>query len=145
MPLAWVSCAGSRFRGTNREFVQSNECEGTGMMWPTPEIEARWKRWKKTHPPAGDGWQMWETTSEGSPISPVMDSAEALATWLADNGASAVGDRTASRGEWLAMILGGRPTVSQVVVDGEWISGVEAERRRVGATIVEPIVRLLGR
>ena len=28
MPLAWVSCAGSRFRGTNREFVQSNECEG---------------------------------------------------------------------------------------------------------------------
>ena len=25
--LAWVSCAGSRFRGTNREFVQSNECE----------------------------------------------------------------------------------------------------------------------
>lgn len=28
MPLAWVSCAGSRFLETNHEFVQSNECEG---------------------------------------------------------------------------------------------------------------------
>ena len=27
MPLAWVSCAGSRFLETNHEFVQSNECE----------------------------------------------------------------------------------------------------------------------
>ena len=26
-PLALASCAGSRFRGTNHEFVQSNECE----------------------------------------------------------------------------------------------------------------------
>lgn len=37
MPLAWVSCAGSRFRGTNREFVQSNECESmmnaTQIKW----------------------------------------------------------------------------------------------------------------
>jgi hypothetical protein len=27
-PLALASCAGSRFRETNHEFVQSNECEG---------------------------------------------------------------------------------------------------------------------
>jgi hypothetical protein len=27
-PLALAFCAGSRFRETNREFVQSNECEG---------------------------------------------------------------------------------------------------------------------
>jgi len=32
MPLAWVSCAGSRFRGTNREFVQSNECEPAAVQ-----------------------------------------------------------------------------------------------------------------
>lgn len=29
------------------------------------------------------GWQMWETTSEGSPISPVFPSKDDLAFWLA--------------------------------------------------------------
>lgn len=39
MPLAWVSCAGSRFRGTNREFVQSNECERVAA--PAPRCAMR--------------------------------------------------------------------------------------------------------
>ena len=30
-PLALASCAGSRFRETNHEFVQSNECEPVGV------------------------------------------------------------------------------------------------------------------
>lgn len=38
MPLAWVSCAGSRFRGTNREFVQSNECEAAAAMTASSAI-----------------------------------------------------------------------------------------------------------
>jgi hypothetical protein len=46
--------------------------------------EAASEAWKPTDPPAGEGWQLWETVSEGSPISPVFDSAEGLATWLAD-------------------------------------------------------------
>ena len=53
------------------------------------------------------GWQMWETTSEGSPISPVCKTPEALATWLADNGASAFGRETATRQQWLRMIQAG--------------------------------------
>lgn len=40
MPLAWVSCAGSRFRGTNREFVQSNECEAAGVCRVTLTLAA---------------------------------------------------------------------------------------------------------
>jgi hypothetical protein len=32
----------------------------------------------KIDPPIGDGWQLWETVSEGSPITPVFATAEEL-------------------------------------------------------------------
>lgn len=51
-------------------------------------------------------YQMYETTSEGSPISPVMETAEALAQWLADNGASIFGYSTATYETWLRIIVG---------------------------------------
>ncbi len=47
-------------------------------------------------------FQMYETTSEGTPISPVFASVEELARWLADTGASAFGRMTATYEEWLA-------------------------------------------
>jgi hypothetical protein len=43
--------------------------------------------WEPTEPPTGEGWQVWETVSEGSPITPVFDSAEGLARHLATEGA----------------------------------------------------------
>lgn len=52
-------------------------------------------------------YQMYEDTSEGTPISPVMDSPEALARWLADNGASRFGEMTASYESWLSVCRGG--------------------------------------
>lgn len=33
-------------------------------------------------PPAGDGWQLWETVSEGSPISPVFPTPEGLIDFM---------------------------------------------------------------
>jgi len=36
-------------------------------------------------PPKGDGYQCWETTSEGAPISPVFKTFDKLCEWLADN------------------------------------------------------------
>lgn len=36
-------------------------------------------------PPDGDGWQLWETVSEGSPISPVFTDRDAFAAWLVEN------------------------------------------------------------
>lgn len=36
----------------------------------------------ETDPPSGDGWQLWETVSEGSPISPVFAEREGLIDWL---------------------------------------------------------------
>lgn len=53
------------------------------------------------------GWCMYETTSEGTPISPVFETPEDLARWLADNGASAFGSSTATYEQWLSMARAG--------------------------------------
>ncbi len=37
---------------------------------------------ERSEPPEGEGWQLWETVSEGSPVSPVFESAEQLADWM---------------------------------------------------------------
>ena len=60
-----------------------------------------WPESEKTH------MQMYECTSEGTPISPVMATAEELARWLADNEASAFADQTATYEQWLRTIQRG--------------------------------------
>ena len=55
-------------------------------------------------PPKGEGYQMWETVSDGAPISPVFKTPEELAQWLSDTNASAFGNETATYDEWLKMI-----------------------------------------
>lgn len=59
------------------------QCQGRATVeaWPGQRAEA--EQWKPTPPPTGDGWQLWETTTEGSPISPVFATAEELAEWMA--------------------------------------------------------------
>lgn len=77
-----------------------------------------WPEEKMTH------YQMYEDTSEGTPISPVMETPESLAQWLADNNASSFGGMTATYEQWLAVARGGWAP-SAVVEDGELKSGVE--------------------
>ena len=60
-----------------------------------------WKEEEKTH------IQMYEDTSEGTPISPVFSNAEDLAHWLADNRASSFAGSTATYQQWLATIKRG--------------------------------------
>ena len=70
--------------------------------------------------------QMYETCSEGTPISPVMETPEERARWLADNDASASGSRTATDEQWLATCRQGFAV--SMVMDAEhgMRSGVEA-------------------
>lgn len=74
--------------------------------------------------------QMYEDTSEGTPISPVMETPEELARWLADTGASAFGNMTATYEQWLAVCRGGwAPSAVAIVREdgtGEMKSGVAA-------------------
>lgn len=56
-----------------------------------------WTEEQKTH------IMMYETTSEGTPISPAFETPEELARWLADNGASSFAGSTATYEQWLGM------------------------------------------
>lgn len=61
-----------------------DSCTGTGNA-ATPEQREAYDSWKPVDPPTGDGWQLWETTSEGSPLSPVFPTGEELAEWMSQN------------------------------------------------------------
>jgi len=75
---------------------------------------------QKTH------YQMYETCTEGTPISPVMETPKELARWLTDNGASAFGEQTATYKEWLNTINSGGSTGFYITKKCEIISGVAA-------------------
>jgi hypothetical protein len=96
--------------------------------------------WHYAHPPEDFGerachmfehprddlthFMMYESTSEGTPISPAFETAEELARWLADTGASSFGPFTATYEEWLAMI-GHGSAPSAIIEGGIMRSGVE--------------------
>ncbi len=60
-----------------------------------------WPEEERTH------LQMYECTSEGTPISPVTETPEELAQWLVDNNVSAFARETASYEAWLRVVRGG--------------------------------------
>ena len=108
-----------------RVSASCKECKGKGHVWPSRKASTYYNAWRSKEHPKGDGWQMWETTSEGSPMSPVFASPEELAQWLADTGASSMGKDTATYDQWLTMISEGW-AISMASVDGKLMSGVEA-------------------
>lgn len=57
-------------------------CKGEGCLWPSKETKRYYNAWRSKEPPRGDGYQIWETVSEGSPISPVFATPEELAQWM---------------------------------------------------------------
>lgn len=59
--------------------VDCPKCDGHGHIWPSPEAQQVYESWEPVEPPAGDGWQIWETVSLGSPITPVFETATDLA------------------------------------------------------------------
>lgn len=75
--------------------------------------------------------QMYETCSEGTPISPVMATPEELARWLADTGASAFGGQTASYEAWLATCKRGWAPSGFCKVGEGITSGVEGTYRHL--------------
>ena len=66
------------------------------------DLEAS-EKWQPTEPPTGEGYQMWETTSEGSPITPVFATLDELATYAAAH-CTTFGSNRASAEEWKAML-----------------------------------------
>lgn len=100
--------------------------------WPDGEV---WKgylisdgqcdeadEWEHEEPPTGAGWQLWETTSEGSPISPVFASAEELADWCEVN-ATWFGSLKWNRKQWLDSFQAGTIDVDSLLTLRETVDG----------------------
>ena len=93
------------------------KCHGHGRYFDSEEW--RWlceEGWRKIDPPEGEGYQLWETTSEGSPVSPVFKSLEELAEWCEHN-ATVFAEDKATKEEWLAMFKDG--FIASYAVDGQ--------------------------
>jgi hypothetical protein len=90
-------------------------CRGHGVdpaVWPV------YKAWKTYEPPKGTGYQVWETVSEGSPISPVFATAEEAVAWLvADQGHSEAGAKAFVKGGWASSMMG--------VTGGALVEGID--------------------
>ena len=86
-------------KGNNGRYLPLGTREG---LRPTPRMPT-WPEAERTH------WQMYETTTAGTPLSPPCATPEALAKWLADHHADAGAGMTATEPEWLAMIEAGKP------------------------------------
>lgn len=78
-------------------------CGGSGLVWQTDEVKRLHEAWEPIEPPTGEGYQLWETTSEGSPKSPVFATFDALCEWCADN-ATTFADYKATKEEWAKML-----------------------------------------
>ena len=76
------------------------------------------------HPPEGEGFQLWETTSEGSPISPVFSTAEKLAEYLEAEKVSSFASITCNYDQWLDFIKGPGWAPSAIIKNGVLSSGV---------------------
>ena len=120
----WMDAAIAWDNGTDAD--AATEKAGHPFYWqwnggpPDPQYYMpSWPFEERTH------YQMYETTSEGTPISPIMESPELLARWLVDNNASAFGGGGASYEGWLRVCRGGYAP-SLVIQGGRMMSGVDA-------------------
>lgn len=70
------------FRGKKLGIYGFCEHCDDGTLWRTPADKEAAEAWERTPPPEGPGYQLWETTSEGSPLSPVFATSDELVRHL---------------------------------------------------------------
>jgi hypothetical protein len=90
--------------------IHCSACNGKGGRWPSEEAELADKNWKRSEPPTGEAYQVWETVSEGSPISPPFLHPPALASWMAVRYPT-----DGTHDQWMKFILGRGWTPSMIL------------------------------
>lgn len=98
----------------NRSLLVTFRCERLGIETECPrcaghgDIATAAEReeagaWVGTGPPEGEGFQLWETTSEGSPVSPVFDSLDALCAYAAEHCTTFASEQVSAE-DWRRML-----------------------------------------
>lgn len=98
-------------------------CHGSGI---DPDVKEAYEAWERFDPPAGEGWQLWSTTTEGHPMTPVFTTADELARYCADEKVSSFGDETQTYLQWLEFFEGPGWAPSAVMDSHGFRSGVAA-------------------
>lgn len=75
-------------------------CEKGEIHNPDEKLRKLYDEWRRTEPPVGEGWQLWSTSGEGSPITPVFSTKEKLADYCEEN-ATICGKEYLTYEEWL--------------------------------------------
>lgn len=78
-------------------------CNGEGALWQSDEIKKLHEEWQSFDPPIGEGYQLWETTTEGSPKSPVFKTLDELCGWTEGN-ATTFASYKATKEQWKQML-----------------------------------------
>ena len=108
LPEGWATCTG---------------CNGESMH---PDDVKAYNDWEPTQPPRGEGYQVWQTVSEGGPISPVFATPEELATWMSTPGNGWKTDSGSTYAQWMKFIQG-PGWVPSMILDSTGVhSGVQA-------------------
>lgn len=72
-----------------------NECKGKGSFSDD--------NWQSQEPPKGEGYQLWENVTEGSPISPIFKTLDKLCEWCEGNASTFASFKT-TKEEWYKML-----------------------------------------
>jgi hypothetical protein len=105
-------------------YGKCDHCQGSGELWSSETEHRLSEEWQATPPPTGDGWQLWETVSEGSPVSPVFATAAELAHWLASDKPDKLSRAQSYEAALKFVEAGWAP--SMILTDGILKTGVEA-------------------
>lgn len=98
-------------------------CKGHGSVEKYPGQRAEGEAWEPIEPPTGEGWQLWETVSEGSPVTPVFATREGLVDYLS----SADYPRRLTRDEAEGLVEAGWVPSGVGVVGHGFLSGEKSE------------------
>ncbi len=81
-------------------------CED-GVIWQSSEVKKLHDDWEPFGPPAGDGYQLWNTTTEGHPMTPVFATLQELCGYLEIEDISIFGAERWTKEEWYKSLSGG--------------------------------------
>lgn len=91
-PCGWEPRDGTQLEESYEEWAG----DVPERRWYTPD----WPEEERTH------WQMYNTTSEGTPMTPPLATPEELAQWCVDHRVSTFADWTTDYETWLSIITG---------------------------------------
>ncbi|KRQ27126.1 MULTISPECIES: hypothetical protein [unclassified Mycobacteroides] len=112
--------------GVDENWGECPTCDGHGSVEKYPGQHVEGEAWSEEDhdPPTGDGWQVWETVSEGSPISPVFPNREGVIQWLMSPAYTWGTSRPLTREQAEAFVGAGYSIGSGVIMsDGRHIPG----------------------